>query len=91
MKNRRLIAFAAVFGAGYLSAVLLPPQHPPGDVPRMTISPTAEDARTPVEDRLAQADFGTRCSTPQGVCGLPQPQPIGSVCYCDGTRGSTIR
>jgi hypothetical protein len=90
MKFRQVIGFVAIFGAGYLSAMLLSPQEFIGSAARITAG-GSPGAGVAAEDRLAQTDFGTRCSTAQGVCGLPQPQPIGSVCYCGSTRGTTIR
>jgi hypothetical protein len=91
MKFRQVIGFVAIFGAGYLSAMLLSPQDLVGNAFRITAGSGVQPSSASIEDRLVQTDFGTRCSTPQGVCGLPQPQPIGSVCFCDSTRGTTIR
>jgi len=86
MKLRKVILSVAIFGAGYASALLLSPQDLIGGVSRL-----AGGAEVGVEDRLVQTDFGSRCSTAQGVCGLPQPKPVGSVCHCGTTLGTTIR
>jgi hypothetical protein len=31
--------------------------------------------------------FGFRCLTPQFWCGLPQPGPVGTPCYCNSPMG----
>jgi hypothetical protein len=33
------------------------------------------------------APFGFRCQTPQFWCGLPQPGPVGTPCYCNSPYG----
>jgi hypothetical protein len=71
-----------------MSAAVLPPSALlPGPE---SVTDTAR-GQAPME-RLAQQDYGSRCSTARGICSLNRPQPIGSVCRCsDGTRGTTIR
>jgi hypothetical protein len=32
--------------------------------------------------------FGLRCLTPRFVCGLPQPGPLGSNCFCNTPTGA---
>jgi hypothetical protein len=53
---------------------------------------TSASGRAAQHDRVAQQEYGSRCQTLEGICTLPKPQPIGSVCYCKGkVRGTTIR
>lgn len=39
--------------------------------------------------QTAQA-FGSRCTTALGVC-VVTPRPLGSVCYCGNTQGTTTQ
>jgi hypothetical protein len=91
MKLLQVVGLLVAFGAGYVSATLL--SHEGGDLPSTaSVAAVTVQKESVSEDRVAQQDFGSRCSTLQGICSLPQPQPIGSVCYCSGdVRGSTIR
>lgn len=53
---------------------------------------TSASGRAAQHDRVAQQEYGSRCQTLEGICTLPKPQPVGSVCYCKGkVRGTTIR
>jgi hypothetical protein len=93
MKFQRILGLAIAFGLGYTSTLLVPPSallaSSPDDNPAPQAARLAEPAGYP--QRVAQQEFGFRCSTPEGICSLSQPQPIGSVCYCRGVRGTTIR
>jgi hypothetical protein len=91
MKFSKILLLGSVFGIGWLSAALVPPTAMlPTASPEAVV--TAEVVNEPrAVDRMAQQDFGSRCSTAQGICSLSRPKPIGSVCYCGSERGTTIR
>ena len=36
---------------------------------------------------LAQFIFGQRCQTPQGMCNLGSPAPVGARCFCPTPYG----
>jgi hypothetical protein len=92
MKFSRIIVLFSVFGMGWMSAAVLPPTTllPDTTGSEIAVRP-APQVEPATRDRMAQQDFGSRCSTAEGVCSLPRPQPIGSVCYCGSARGTTIR
>jgi len=78
-----------VFGMGWMSAAVWPPT---ALLPEHLTEATASAPQASLAlDRVAQQDYGSRCSTAQGTCSLPRPQPIGSICYCGSERGTTIR
>jgi len=90
MKLRRSLLLLCVFGMGWMSAAVWPPTALLPE--RLTeAAATRPPQATPALDRVAQQDYGSRCSTAQGICSLPRPQPIGSICYCGSERGTTIR
>jgi hypothetical protein len=89
MKIRSIIGLALAFSVGYLSAAVVPPSL---FVPTLEQGARLEADSQSEADRLMLAQLGFRCSTPQGICSLPRPQPIGSPCRCeDGRSGTTIR
>lgn len=93
MRFQRILGLAIAFGLGYTSTLLVPPSALLASSPDNNPAPQAARLAAPTDDRqhVAQQDFGFRCSTPQGICSLSRPQPIGSVCSCRGVRGTTIR
>lgn len=90
MKLSRFLLLFFVFGIGWMSAAVVPPTALLPE--RLTEAATtyAPQSGTTL-DRVAQQDYGSRCSTADGVCALPRPLPIGAICYCDSSRGTTIR
>jgi len=90
MKVKVILAIIAAFAVGFAAASWLP----------SVVQPEADQALS-IEGRtglgaapgtlVAQGDLGFRCATADGICGLPVPQPIGSVCYCNGVEGTTVR
>lgn len=44
-----------------------------------TVAAQAADAP---RQQLAQFIFGLRCQTPQAVCNLGAPAPVGTRCFC---------
>jgi hypothetical protein len=90
MKISRFLFLFFVFGIGWMSAAVLPPTALLPE--RFTAAATNDAAQAGTTlDRVAQQDYGSRCSTADGVCALPRPLPIGSICYCGSSRGTTIR
>jgi hypothetical protein len=37
--------------------------------------------------KFAQSGQSSICSTPSIICQLPQPAPIGTICWCVGSSG----
>ena len=70
---------AATLLAAFVVALLVLPAGQDAVGPAPAVSPDYE---------LAQA---TNCETPAGVCQLPAPQPVGSLCQCpEGATGRAI-
>jgi len=42
----------------------------------------AAQAAEPPRQQFAQFIFGQRCQTPQAVCFLGAPAPVGTRCFC---------
>ena len=84
LKLSIIVGLAVAFGLGCASATLY---H------RSSLEVTVIEPQQPVRGAalLAQGDYGYRCATVNGICPLDEPQPIGSGCECNGTKGTTIR
>ena len=90
MKFRRLLLVLFVFGIGWMSAVVLPPNALLPDLRIYQADASAPQEPWPAS-QIAQQQYGSRCSTPRRICSLPRPQPLGSTCFCGSERGTTIR
>jgi hypothetical protein len=78
----RGLAGVAVLAIAVVAAPLLLPSRPDQAAPPEAVAPAAEAP-------AYQVTQAVNCETPAGVCQLPAPQPVGSLCQCPG--GATGR
>lgn len=63
------------------------------DAPQFRYATTEPDSRSrPVDSDgvLFSQAVGTKCQTQYGICPLPQPGPIGWLCYCGDAQGTIV-
>jgi hypothetical protein len=77
--RRGLVAGAAMLSVAAVAMTLTL-------IPREAMQPAT---RSPYDPPVAEVAQAMNCETPAGVCQLPSPQPVGSLCQCPG--GSTGR